>query len=104
VRRVRRWQQAVRQGRRPLAGEETLGDRELLLETVMLRLRTAAGLDLAAVRARFGVDLLVLNRVLVERLVADGRLELAGELLRPTPAGLAVADGLAAGLRLGPLE
>ncbi len=100
-RRLRRWQHALSQGRRPLAGDEELSDRDLLLETVMLRLRTAAGLDLAAVRARFGVDLLAVNRALVERLVADGRLDLVGEVLRPTAAGLAVADGLAAGLRLG---
>ena len=81
---------------RPEEGAETLGDDDLALETIMLGLRTAEGIDLALFEQRFGVDLAARNPSAVERAVADGLLRLRNGRLAPTASGLAVADGLAA--------
>jgi oxygen-independent coproporphyrinogen III oxidase len=98
--RTPRWQSRVAAGERPVEAEETLGPKALATEEVMLGLRTTAGIDLDGFAARYGLDLLAVNDVLVERLVAEGHLAVrtdahAGRWLVPTVSGLAVADGLA---------
>ncbi len=93
-----RWERVVRAGKRPLEGSETLGDDDLALETIMLGLRTADGIDLARFEQRFGFDLAAANRSTVERAVADGLLRHRDGRLAPTTEGFAVADGLAASL------
>ena len=86
----------------PVEAEEILGPKALATESVMLGLRTTAGIDLEGFRARYGIDLLAANEALVARLLADGHLVVragpgAGRWLAPTVTGLAVADGMAAG-------
>jgi oxygen-independent coproporphyrinogen-3 oxidase len=98
---LRLWQRAVDRGRRPVAGEERLSRAELAFEAVMLGLRTTDGIDLDAYRRRFGRDLLAVNAVAVDRLVADHRLQVAAGRLRPTISGLAVADSLATQIDTG---
>jgi oxygen-independent coproporphyrinogen-3 oxidase len=93
------WERVVAAGRVPVAGRELLGDDDLLVETLMLRLRTRDGIDLRSVRERFGVDLRESNRALIERAVEDGLLVSDGFVLKPTTAGLAVADSLAGSFR-----
>lgn len=93
------WARAVSKGTVPIADRETLDDEALLLETLMLRLRTRDGLDLRFVNERFGVDLLALNPSFVESTLADALFVLDGGMLRPTLDGLALADGLASGFR-----
>ena len=87
-------------GERPVEGEELLGPRALATETLMLGLRTTAGVDLDDFAARYGLDLLAANDALVASLVAAGRMVVQngpeGRRLLPTSLGLAVADGLAA--------
>lgn len=95
------WRERVLAGERPVAGEEVLGREELATEALMLGLRTARGVDLAAFRERFGVDLVARNRERVERLVAEGLLVVEGGWLRPTLRGFAVADGLPLGFEVG---
>ena len=56
---------------------------------------------LEAVRRRWGVDLAALNRERFAAWVEAGFVDRAGGVLRPTPRGLAVADGLAASVELG---
>lgn len=94
------WQKQIDSGKSPVAGRETLDLGELLLETLMLRLRTFDGLDFDAVAARFRVDLLEENDALVDRLCIEGLAELDGRRLRPTLDGLAVADHIASSFRL----
>jgi len=98
--RVPRWERRVAAGERPVEGEELLGPQALATETLMLGLRTTAGVDLDDFAARYGLDLLATNDALVASLVADGRMVLRngpeGRRLLPTSLGLAVADGLAA--------
>ena len=94
----------MRAGERPVEGSETLGDGDLALETIMLGLRTADGIDLERFEQRFGVDLAARNRPAIERAVDGGLLRRRDRRLVPTASGLAVADGLAASLDVDPPE
>ena len=94
-RKVGPWERKIAQGDQPIADSETLTPENLALEALMLRLRTKEGLDLEELRERYGVDLEAKNARLIEQGVENGLLLREGERLRPTPAGLAVADGLA---------
>ncbi|MEM7587507.1 MAG: radical SAM family heme chaperone HemW [Acidobacteriota bacterium] len=94
------WQRRLRAGEKPTAGQETLSQQDLALETLMLGLRTTAGVDLGRFARRFAFDLVDANRGLIERLEDDGLLSRRGDHLVPTLAGLAVADGLAAAFSL----
>lgn len=94
------WERRLRRGEVPVGGSERLGDEELLLETLMLRLRTREGLDLWDIERRFDVDLLDLNRALIEKSIEGALLVREGTRIRPTLDGLAVADGLASAFRL----
>jgi oxygen-independent coproporphyrinogen-3 oxidase len=87
-------------GELPIAGEEVLSREQLALEALMLRLRTAEGIDLAHFRERYGVDLLAVNSALVERLAREGLLAVEAGRLAPSLSGLAVADALAASFDL----
>ncbi|MGV8040163.1 MAG: radical SAM family heme chaperone HemW [Thermoanaerobaculaceae bacterium] len=102
--RLRPWEQRVAAGERPVAGEELLGPRDLAAETLLLGLRTTAGVDLDDFAARYGLDLLAANDALVASLVREGRLVVRsspeGRRLVPTVLGLVVADGLAAAFDL----
>ncbi len=94
------WERRLHRGEIPIAGMEELGDEELLLETLMLRLRTPAGVDLDAIEKRFGVDLLDVNGAFIRRSLSEGLLVREGSSIRPTLDGLAVADGLASAFRI----
>ena len=96
------WEAALAGGRRPVAGHEELGAESQVLEAVMLGLRTREGVDLAALHRRFGIDLRALNGRLLDRWLRAGLLEADGAWLRPTRAGLAVADSLPRRLELSP--
>jgi oxygen-independent coproporphyrinogen-3 oxidase len=99
------WEKRVAAGERPIEAQELLGPKDLAEEALLLGLRTTAGIDLAGLRARYGVDLLAANEALVARLVDEGRIVVragaeGGQRLVPTLSGLAVADGLAAAFDL----
>jgi oxygen-independent coproporphyrinogen-3 oxidase len=100
-----RWDKRLAAGERPIDAQELLGPKDLAQEALLLGLRTAAGIDLEAFRARYGADLLAANHTLVARLQDEGRILVragseGGTWLVPTIAGLAVADGLAAAFEL----
>ncbi len=104
--RTPRWESRVAASERPVEAEECLGPKELATEAVMLGLRTTAGIDLGGFAARYGVDLLAANDVLVARLVAEGHLVVregpeGDRSLAPTASGLAVADGMATAFDVG---
>jgi oxygen-independent coproporphyrinogen-3 oxidase len=103
-RRLAFWRAAVERGERPVEDEEVLSQAQLATEALMLGLRTAEGVDLAAVRRRHGVDLAQRNADLLDRLVADGLARpdaLAAGRLALTLDGWTVADGLAARFTVG---
>ena len=97
---TRAYRSALDEGRRPVAGSETLSVDDLALEALMFGLRTVDGIDLRELRRRFGIDLVARNRRFIEDCLESGLLTLSEERLAPTLAGLAVADALAARLDL----
>ena len=100
-RKLRIWQHAVEQGHQPVEGSEQLTSVELAFEAVMLGLRTAAGVDLSDVAAQHGIDILKPNRGTIERLRDSGHLVVDGSTVRPTLAGMAIADAIARSLEVG---
>jgi oxygen-independent coproporphyrinogen-3 oxidase len=95
LRKLRLWQNTVSEGKMPVEEEEWPTGTQSVLEALMLGFRTAAGVDLERLRARFGIDLLAENEDLVDQLCTSGHIEVDGLRLRPTLAGLAIADTLA---------
>jgi oxygen-independent coproporphyrinogen-3 oxidase len=96
LRRTDSWEKQVVAERRPLEGEETLDARTLALESLMTGMRTHAGVDLEQLERQWDVSLCEANRELIERLERRELVRLERNRLRPTLAGLAVADSLVA--------
>ena len=94
-RKVRLWQRDVDSGRAPIEGHERPSPCQLTLETLMLGLRTADGVDLDRTSQRFGIDVVGANLGTIERFRESGHIETDGHVLKPTLRGLAIADTLA---------
>lgn len=92
------WQRLLDEERSPRGGSEILTPDDLVLERLMMALRTRDGIDLAAFRESYGCDLLRLNTERISRYVESGLLDRQGDFLRPTLEGWIVADALAAEL------
>ncbi len=99
-RRLGRWQGRIAAGERPVAGSETLDTRELVLERLMLGLRTYDGVDLRALAARYGFDVQQANRARFVQWDEQRLVRTDGDWLRPTLRGLAIADYLARSIDL----
>jgi oxygen-independent coproporphyrinogen III oxidase len=82
-------------GKAPVADSEWLNDEQLRLEALFLGFRTRRGIDLEDFRQRYGRDLLMQKRGILTRLSGEGLVEIIDGFLRPTRAGMAVADSLA---------
>ncbi len=95
LRKLRLWRNALSEGKPPVDGEERPSNEQLVLEAMMLGFRTPSGVDIGRIRERFGIDLMERNEDSVGRLSASGHIEVDGLRLRPTLAGLAIADTLA---------
>jgi len=67
----------------------------LQLESLFLGLRTTKGVHLKDYELRFEQDLLSEKNTTIPTLVQKGLIEIKEGRLRPTRAGLAVADSLA---------
>ncbi|MBV8645663.1 MAG: radical SAM family heme chaperone HemW [Candidatus Eremiobacteraeota bacterium] len=79
--------------RRPIPREsERLGGAVQLGEAIMLALRTAEGVDLAAFRERYGVDVSERYRSVVDDLVEGGVLEAGAGYVRLTERGRFIAN------------
>ncbi|HEV2472252.1 MAG TPA: radical SAM family heme chaperone HemW [Chthonomonadales bacterium] len=74
---------------------EALSPEASLGESMMLGLRLREGVDLAAIRNRYGLDPLKRYATEIERLCSAGLLIQAGDHLRLTDAGLFLADSVA---------
>ena len=82
-------------GRTPIESREILSDKQLRLEALFLGFRTRRGVCLETFGIRYGRDLLTDNRDMLKRLSEEGLVEIRDGFLRPTRAGMAVADSLA---------
>jgi oxygen-independent coproporphyrinogen-3 oxidase len=92
---VKNYLEKLAWGKMPVENEELLTKEQLKLETLFLGLRTGVGIDLKLYRQRFGADLLIDKKNIIEPLVNNKLLEIKNDRLRPTLAGMAVADSLA---------
>ncbi|MEN6448090.1 MAG: radical SAM family heme chaperone HemW [Syntrophaceae bacterium] len=81
--------------RQPVSGSEDLDQGQLRLEAWFLGLRTRKGIDLQQYRRRFCCDLLEEKGPLLKEWETAGLVEIADGFIRPTRAGMAVADSLA---------
>lgn len=94
------WSRLVAAGEAPVAGREELSREQLATERVMLGLRTAAGVDLAAIEADLGLRPSRASRGRIDFWYERGFATSDGRRLRLTRRGWAVADALAAEIDL----
>ena len=92
---VKNYLEKLSQGKMPVESEEFLTPDQLKLETLFLCLRTSEGIDLKLYKKRFGIDLLADKKNVIESLVNNQFVEVKNGHLRPTLAGMAVADSMA---------
>jgi len=85
----------IAEGKKPVAANEQLTDEQLRLEALFLGLRTKRGVDLKDYKRRYGVDLIKDNESFFEELIKNKLVIMQNGFLRPTRAGMAVADSLA---------
>ncbi|NWF56781.1 MAG: radical SAM family heme chaperone HemW [Syntrophaceae bacterium] len=101
--RVRRWNTSSIKGylhalygkHHPTEGLENLSPEQLRTEAFFLGLRTADGIDLDEFARNHGGNLLREKENILRRLESEGLITIQEGRLRPTRAGLAVADRLA---------
>ena len=74
---------------------EILQPEQMQLEALFLGLRTKEGIDLKRYKTKYGVDLLAEKRKIIDELIKNKLVELKKGFLRPTRAGMAIADSLA---------
>lgn len=85
---------AISQGQSAIAATEALTARDQVNEYIMTQLRTVEGLDLAQVKARWGVDLRYQEEEAIDRWQRKGWLQIAGDHLRLTRHGFMVSDAI----------
>ena len=83
------------EGRRPVEASELLTEEQLRLEALFLGFRTRRGIHLEQFKSRYGQDLLAEKAGILKKLTEEGLVEIRDGFLRPTRAGMAVADSLA---------
>jgi oxygen-independent coproporphyrinogen III oxidase len=91
---VKTYLKEIARGKMPVENMETLTVEQLQLETLFLGLRTYTGIDLKRYKKIFGVDLLNDKKTTVDALIKNKLVELKDGFLRPTRAGMAIADSL----------
>lgn len=82
-------------GRPPVEASELLTDEQLRLEALFLGLRTRRGIQLDDYQRRYHYDLLAKKGKIIASLAEKGLVEIRDGFLKPTRAGMAVADSLA---------
>jgi oxygen-independent coproporphyrinogen-3 oxidase len=92
---VKTYLKEIAQDKMPVENTETLSAEQLQLEALFLGLRTKAGIDLKIYKTRYGIDLLEDKKTIINALIKNKLVELKYGFLRPTRAGMAVADSLA---------
>ena len=95
TRAVKPYLKDISEGEKPVAKAENLSMEQLALEGPFLGMRTKDGINLEHYKARFGSDLLVEKKRVIEELLKNKLVELKNGSLCPTLTGMAVADSLA---------
>ena len=92
---VRDYINDINSGKIPVEGSEMLSSEQLQLETLFLGLRTKAGINLKYFKGRFGIDLPLTRKAMIDALIENNFVEFKDGFLRPTIKGMAIADSLA---------
>jgi oxygen-independent coproporphyrinogen-3 oxidase len=87
--------QDLSEGKPPVDAAELLTDAELCLEALFLGMRTSTGIHMETFRKRYGLDLQLEKEAVLTKLAQEGLVEIRDGYLRPTRAGMAIADSLA---------
>ncbi|GAB4339935.1 MAG: radical SAM family heme chaperone HemW [Desulfobulbaceae bacterium] len=95
---VREFQRRLVAGRDWWSWEERLEGVERFRETVVMGLRMSEGISLSGLGKRFGLDLREYYGPTLERLVSRGMVEISGDRLRLTSAGMRLANPVMAEL------
>lgn len=85
----------IASGKMPVEGSEILSNEQLQLEAMFLGLRTKAGIDLKRYKTKYNINLFAEKKTIIDALIKNKLVELKNGFLRPTRAGMAVADSLA---------
>jgi oxygen-independent coproporphyrinogen-3 oxidase len=99
-RKLRLWHHDIEEGRSPIEDQEILTPVQRALEELMLGLRTADGVDLAAIERRWNIGLIKPNAGLIRELLGEGLIRVREDQITPTSKGMAVADGIIRAFRL----
>lgn len=94
-RKIKPWQRAISAEKRPIGDHETLTAGQIHLESLMLGLRTPAGIDFDSLLDGAGTRLWEANEALIDELCNDELVAVDGRRVMPTLAGLATAEALA---------
>jgi oxygen-independent coproporphyrinogen III oxidase len=92
---VKNYLKEIAQGKMLMGNTEELSREQLQLETLFLSLRTKAGIDLECYKTKYGADLFVDKKTIIDALIKNKLVELKNGFLMPTTSGMAVADSLA---------
>jgi len=92
TRNIHEYLEKIEGGDSAVVENEPLDDDDRLSESIFLKLRLKDGVDLAAERKRFGVDVRERFRPEIDRLLDAGLLELDGERMRISRTGLVLAN------------
>ena len=92
---VKTYLNEIIQGKMPVENTETLSAEQLQLEALFLGLRTKAGIDLKRYQIKYGIDLCEDKKTIIDALIKNKFMELRNGFLRPTRAGMAIADSMA---------
>lgn len=83
-------------GQLPVAGKEKLTREQLLMEAIYLGFRTAAGIDLAGFKEKFGIDFLKIYAGIVNDFEKQGFLKISETRCALTVRGMALLDSITA--------
>ncbi|MFH0945150.1 MAG: radical SAM family heme chaperone HemW [Planctomycetota bacterium] len=92
------WCDLLEAGLDPTVEQECLDPDRSLKETVMLALRTVAGIRASTLLRRYGRGFEALDPKVLDHLSEQRLIDRSEHLLRPTPRGLELADGIGAAL------
>jgi oxygen-independent coproporphyrinogen-3 oxidase len=92
---VTRYIRDIFQDKMPVEDTENLTPAQLQFEALFLALRTHTGIDLNLYKTKYAIDLLEDKKSIIGSLINNNFLEIKDGFLRPTLAGMAVADSLA---------
>lgn len=92
---VKTYLATINGGEIPVEDSEVLSAEQLQLEALFLGLRTNEGVNLHLYKAAHGIDLLADKKTIIDMLMKNKLVAIENGFLRPTTAGMAIADSLA---------